>query len=185
MTMLPRYSTMLLTDIYSSPEEFVEEYQSNGIPETISVDKVQLLFYLLFARYGNNPIANFSIEQFKARLWSTVFQYGPTWEKRLELQQKIRNLTDDEILIGSKAIYNHAFNPSTEPGTGALEELPYINEQNATNYKRSKIEAYQMVWDALRTDVSELFLNQFKKLFRIVVSPERPTLYVEEEEDEE
>jgi hypothetical protein len=75
-------------------------------------------------------------------MFSVIFQYGPTWQKRLDIQAKIRGLTDSDILIGSKAIYNTALNPSTAPSTGSLEELTYINSQNTTNYKKSKLEAY-------------------------------------------
>lgn len=48
-------------------------------------------------------------------------------------------------MTGSKSIYNHAFNPSNEPSTASLDELDYINEQNTSNVKRSKIDAYGML----------------------------------------
>ena len=68
--------------------------------------------------------------------------YGPTWEKRLDIQEKLRNISDDELRLGSKAIYNHALNPSTAPSTQALEELSYINDQSTSNYRKSKMDAY-------------------------------------------
>ena len=70
-------------------------------------------------------------------------------------------LSDDEILIGSKAIYNHAFNPSVAPSTQNMTELPYINDQNTTNFKRSKLDAYTLLLELLETDVTEEFIDKY------------------------
>ena len=63
----------------------------------------------------------------------------------MDLQNKIRNLSEDEIRTGTKAIYNQALNPGTEPSTGSLEELTSISAQNTTGYKKSKLDAYMSV----------------------------------------
>lgn len=182
--MTPAYNTILFTQIYNEVETFIEDYKTNGLPTTITDESATTLFYLLFARYGNNPIANLDITQFKYKLFATVFQYGPTWEKRLDIQSKLRNLSEADLLAGSKAIYNHAYNPSTQPGTSSLEELSYINDQNTTNYKRNKLEAYTVLMGVLETDVSEEFINKFQPLFKQFVEDERPLLFITEEDDE-
>ena len=113
--------------------------------------------------------------------------YGPTWEKRLDIQQKLRNLTDSEIATGAKAVYNSALNPSTAPSTGSSDELPYINSQNTTNYKKSKMDAYAQLWDLLETDVTAEFINRFRVCFKQFVRPEKTWIYVtdlDEEDDE-
>ena len=121
--MIPQYSTVLFTDIYDNVDDFIADYKNessdfvNGIPNLISDTSAETLFYLLYGRYGNNPIANRDINQFKYKLFSVIFQYGPTWEKRLEVQAALRQLSLDDIRLGSKAIYNQALNPSTEPST--------------------------------------------------------------------
>lgn len=142
------------------------------------------LFYLLYAKYGNNPIANRDVNQFKYKVFSIIFQYGPTWSKRVEIQEKLRALSEDDLIKGSKAIYNSAQNPSTKPSTSSLEELEYINAQNTTNYKKSKMDAYTQLWDLLATDVTSEFLNKFKNLFKMFVLNERPLVYVTETEEE-
>lgn len=185
--MLPKYSTKIFTDIYDDAGTFVYYYKHSGIPTTISDSNCNTLYYLLYARYGNSPIANYDEEQFKYKVCAIIFQYGPTWEKRLAIQQNLRNLSEADLLAGSKAIYNHAFNPSGAPGTSTLEDLGYINDQNTTNYKKSKMEAYAQLWDLLDTDVTGEFLNRFKGCFKTFVAPEFPLLYVTpiEEEDED
>lgn len=183
MQMKPQYNTVLFNDVYEDVDTFLEDYQNNGINTTISNTSATTLFYLLFARYGNNPIANYDITQFKYKLFAIIFQYGPTWEKRLDIQTKIRGLSDEEIMFGGKAIYNHAYNPSSAPSTDTLEEINYINDQNTTKHKKSKLEAYSLLNDLLENDVTEFFLDKFKYLFKQFVAPENTLLYITEEEN--
>ena len=173
------YRTNTFQEIWDSADKFIDEYQNNGIAPTINQNSCRTLYYLLYAKYGNSPIASSDENRFKYGVWSTIFKYGPSWEKRLDIQEKLRNLSEDELLKGSKAIYNHAFNPGTAPATGTLEELPAINEQNSTNFKKSKLEAYAMLMQLLQTDVTEEFLAQFNSLFRVFLL-EDPLVYTTE-----
>lgn len=189
--MIPQYSTVLFTDIWDNVEDFKSDLQDSPFDGSIQdgsvtgqPDNVSLVFYLLYARYGNNPIANLDIEQWKFKIFSVIFQYGPSWEKRLDIQKKLRELSDADLLAGSKAIHNTALNPSTAPSTGSIDELTYINSQNTTNYKKSKMEAYAQLWELINTDVTEDFLNKFKKCFKIFVSSEQPLLYVSDNEED-
>lgn len=185
----PQYNTVLFTEVWDDVDEFLEDYQhvgEDGIPVTISTTNATTLFYLLYARYGNNPIANFDINQFKFKIFSIIFQYGPVWEKKLDIQTKVRGLTDADLLTGSKAIYNQALNPGTTPSTTTTEELTYINAQNTSNIKRGKLEAYELQWSMLDDTLTNNFLDKFSICFKKFVSPENPLLYITEEtEDEE
>ena len=193
--MLPEYSTILFTQVWDNAIDFVADYKLSGLYDatdashlnnSISDANANLLFYLLYARYGNSPLANRDVNQFQYKVFSIIFQYGPTWAKELEVQKKIRALSDDDIKLGSKAIYNQALNPQTEPSTAALEELTYINQQNTTNYKKSPLEGYAILMELLKQDVTEDFLKKFSVCFKKFVTPEKPLIYVtEEEEDEE
>lgn len=183
--MTKQYSTMLFSDIYPDVDEFIKDYDSVGIPTIINSASARTLFFLLYARYGNSPIANRDLNQFKYKLFSVIFQFGPTWEKKLDIQSKIRSLSEEDLMTGSKVINNHAFNPGNEPGTASLDELNYINEQNSQNYKKSKAEAYMTLWNMLAEDVTESFIDRFKVLFKLVVYPEDPLLYYDGEEEEE
>lgn len=171
------YRTKKFTDFYPMAQDFVNDYHINGIPTTITDDTATTLFYLLYARYGNSHIINSDENQFKYKLFSIVFQYGPTWEKRLDIQNKLRNLTEDELMRGTKAIYNTANNPGTDPSTGSLEELQYINSQNTTGYKKSKMDAYANLLALLDTDVTEDFIKKFGKLFITILEPREPLWY--------
>lgn len=174
------YRNLKFTDVWPDADSFMTDYGGNGITVTITDDSAMLLYYLLYARYGNSTIASADVNQFKYKVFSTVFMYGPTWEKRLEIQKAIRELSLEEVQKGGKAIYNTALNPNQAPTTDALEELNYINSQNTTNYKKSKVDAYAIIIGLLETDVTERFIAEFKKLFLTVVSPELPLWYVSE-----
>lgn len=137
------------------------------------------IYYLLYAKYGNSTIAGADENQWEYRLWAKIYQFGPTWWKRMQLQKDIRDLTTDELQTGGKVIYNHSYNPSTAPSTATLTELETIDDQNTSNYKKSKIEALTLQWQMLDDDVTGVFLEQFRKLFLTVVAPELPLIYPE------
>ena len=179
------YRTRKFTDIYEQVDQFIDDYNNNGINPTISDASITTLFYLLYARYGNSHIASSDETQFKYKLFSTIFMYGPTWEKRLEIQKKLREMDEDELRESAKAIYNHSFNPSTAPSTDTLDELTTINDQNVTKHKRSKTDAYALLLGLLETDVTNEFIDKFKKLFLTVVEPELPLWYVTELQGDE
>lgn len=176
------FRTRTFSQIWNNEEIFEEEYNNNGIPVSISTVSIKTLFYLLYARYGNSSVASSDETQFKYKVFSTIFMYGPAWEKRLDIQKKLLNLSEEEIMKGSTAIYNTALNPSSAPSTSTLEELPFISQQNATKYKKSKVDAYATLYSLIETDVTEQFIGRFKKLFITVVEPNSPLWYKTEEQ---
>lgn len=185
------YNTKTFADLYEDYDTFKEDHVDNaflpcvidhddGTEQSPKVSNLQILYYLAFSKFGNNPIANLDENQFKAKFEAVMWQYGPAWEKKLDIQKKVRELTADDLLTGAKAVHNHAFNPSTEPSTGSLEELTYINDQNTTQYKKSKMDAYGQLWGLIATDVTEEFLARFKPLFQKAINL-KPYLFESED----
>lgn len=195
------FRNITFTECWESYDEFLEDLKeceiplftegnpdaSPAVPDTwyIKEENIKTLFYLCYARYANSVIAASDINRFKYNFFSIVFCWGPTWEKKLEIQNKLRNMSDSELLISSKDIYNHAFNPSSAPSTSSLTEIEYINEQNTTNRVRSKLDAYDYLLSLLKNDVSGEFLDRFKKLFITIVMPEMPLWYSTINEEDE
>ena len=179
------YRQVKFTDVYPDVDTFLTEYNSNGIKTTISQESATTLYYLIYSRFGNSVIASSDTNRFKYDLFGTIFSYGPTWEKRLDIQEKLRNLTDDDLFAGATQIYNHAYNPGTAPSTNYIDELPAINEQNTSKHKKDKMSGYAMLMSLLETDVTERFLDKFKKLFLKIVQPERPLWYATETIDDD
>ena len=172
--------TLKFREVYNNVTDFYNDYTTMGIPTTITQTNLNTLFYLLYAKYGNSHFANEDLVQSKLKIFSTIFKYGPTWEKKLSIQADIRALTITELQEGAKQIVNHANNPNTAPSTSALEELEFIDEQHQTNYKRNKIDAYSSLWSMLATDVTEEFLSKFRNIFMFVTNEQDVYIYTEE-----
>lgn len=186
------YYTKTFTEIYDNVDKFIADYKNqnaefpNGIPATISDTNATTLFYMLYAKYGNSSITNMDENQFKYKLFTTIFEYGPTWEKRLSIQSRLRELTEDDILIGAKQLSQHAYNPSDEVNPNLNNgEINTTNEQTRIKYTRSILDGYANLITLLETDVTERFLAEFKKLFISVVMPSKPLWYATNIEEEE
>lgn len=148
----------------------------------ITDENAMILSNLLFAKYANNPIANGSEEQFKNKLYAIVFQFGPNWQKRLEVQKKIIELSDDDLIIGQKSIANRANNIGLDGTKAELEELNQVDDQTVNTIKRSKVEAYASLLSMLDDDFTELFIDRFKVLFNQFAMAQEVITFVTEEE---
>lgn len=176
------YRTRTFSQVFEEYSKFNEEWNRTIFSTEIETLPIELIFYLLYSRYGNSSIASSDENQFKYRLFSIMFQYGPTWKRELEIQKKVRALTEDELREGTRNTVNNAANPSTAPSTVDTEELPYVNQQNVSKVKRSKVDGYALVLSLLKDDVTEEFIRRFQKLFLNIVEPERPLWYATETE---
>lgn len=164
-----RYNDMFTTlnrrtfsDIFPTVDSFLKEYKTISIPQVLDETTVATIYWLLISKYANSSIMSSDENRFTYDLFSIVYAQGPVWAKKVDLQQKLSKLTDEEIRAGSFARYNHAYNPSTEPTT---EELDEINEQNTTKYTKDKVTAYSNLNALLVNDVTGPFLQKFRKLF--------------------
>lgn len=180
--------TLTYSEIWSKYTDFKADYDALivGFAENTSpvlTTSLQTIYYLLYAKYGNNPIANSDISQFKMKIISIIYAYGPTWEKKQSIQKTLRSLTEAELLLGAKQIYNHALNPSSEPTTSALTELEYINDQNTANYQKSKMEAYSILWNLLNAEPTRDFIDKFKKCFAVFVDKMRTAFYIDNDNE--
>lgn len=180
------YNTKTFSQVWDEVDKFKEDWEGTIFDreETSDVD-LDLFYYLMYARFGNNPIANLDVNQWKYKVFATLFKYGPTWAKRLEIQKKLRGLTDAELVTGETLISNAAENPNTVPGTNTDEELTYINAQRVSKNKRTKLSAYSNLLDLLENDVTEEFLYKFDSLFKAFYLPENPLLYETDTSNEE
>lgn len=185
-TLYGSYRGRTFSDIYPSAKDFIDDYETVGIPPTLTAnDKLNPLtiYYLLYANYGNSVVASSDENRFKYKLFSIIWQYGPVLNKRRDIQQKLITLSEKDIMQGSVQVYNNAQNPATEPSTDDDEYLAYINQQNVAKNKKGKLEAYALLDSLLKQDVTQEFLNRFKPLFLNIVQPELPLWYESEDEN--
>lgn len=181
------YRTRTFSEIFDSYETFIQQWDSLPFKEAVAADQInmELLYYVLMAKYANSHIASLDENRFIFQTFSIIFQYGPYWAKDLKTQKEIRALNLDEFRTGNLNIVNNAMNPSTEPNTLDTVELPFVNNQNVSKTKRSMADGYALMYSLLKEDVTDKFINRFKSLFLTIVAPERPLWFVTDISDEE
>ena len=186
-TLYGNYRTRTLTEIWKDVTSFKADweyspfYKSDLLPD----GGAETIYYLLYSKYANSHIANSDENQWKYRLMSRIWQYAPTWFKKLEIQDKLRALTETDILEGTRIINDRAYNPSTIPeGPNVVNgEIESINQQIRTKRKLSKIDAYSKLWSLLKPDVTSEFLDRFKDMFIVIAEPSGPLWYVSDDEE--
>lgn len=182
------YRTRKFTDIWQDYDSFKAEWEDSPFYTEgyIAPTDLTVIYYLFYSRFGNSHIANNDETQWKYRFMSMIWAYAPTYLKKLDIQAKLRALTEAELIEGTKKIDDHAFNPSTIPsGPNVVDgEIQSVNEQVKSKLKRSKTEAYSSLIPFLKDDIVDIFLSKFKVLFLTVVEPQEPLWYVTDEEDD-
>lgn len=152
-SMIPQYDTKLMTEVWDNVNDFCYDYQHVGIPTTISVENAATLYYLLYARYGNTPIANYDINQWKYKMFSVIFQYGPTWEKRLSVQKTLRDMQLSDLLDNgsirelyesdeSSSTTGSFSNSSESESTGGTTSTGTVNVKTDNDVEDIKNHAY-------------------------------------------
>lgn len=176
------YRTNRFCEIFPDKESFRQEYLNVDLGGFTKDDTINKLYVLLYARHGNDAIISSDENRFKYALFSIVYEYGPDFEKRKEIHDRIRALSDEEIERGTTAIYNVGQNPSTSPGTQEFEQLKKIDQQSATGYKLPKIDYLLKQEEALKAGYIDVFLKRFDKLFNPFPA-EYPLIYHVEGEE--
>lgn len=180
------YLTMTFNDIYPSYEEFNADftaYSSLGLDPKIDSSLIMTTYYMISAKYGNSHIRNTDLTQFKLKLFTTIFQYAPSWAKSLTIQETLRSLTDEDLMIGNSTINNHSYNPGTAPTTATINELTTIDDQYVSKQKRGKVESLAAQLSLLEKDVTQPYLDKFKPLFDPIAAPNSPLYYITPEEN--
>ena len=173
---MPKFS-----DVWCSAEDFMKDINAQPIitPSDYKEGDLERIFYLLYAKYGNSTIAANDVNRFKFGVYMIIYSSAMQWLKKMEVQKRLYSMQEEEMLKGSRQIYNTAQNPSVDPGTSAESELPYIDGQNVSINKRGVLEGYGVLMSLLRLDVTADFLNKFKPLFLTVVYPEDELTYMQ------
>ena len=187
--LLESSGNMTFSDVFPDSEVFRaywEEtpFKRTSIASLFDNSTLELIYILLYNRYGNSQIINDSVNQFKSKLMGIIWTSGPKWIQKVKIQEKLATLGLDEnseIFKGSTAIYNHAMHPETEPATTTDEELSYINDQNVTKYKKSKLEGLALLNESLADAYTDEFINKFRKLFKMFIWRSRTGVFIEEE----
>ena len=181
---------MTFSDVFSTSDTFISYFKSTpfnstSITSLFDDSTLELIYLLLYNRYGNSQIINDSVNQFKSKVAGIIWAYAPKWIQTRKIQEELAKISlesNSDIYKGSSAIYNHAMHPENEPSTGTDEELSYINDQNVTKYKKSKLEGLIILSETLKDNYTNDFINKFRKLFKMFIWKNRGATFITEEE---
>ena len=176
------FETSYFSDIYPDLETFEADFELFKDSLAFYGDfkapsMVSKIYFMLASEYAYSHHIG-ARDQWKAMLWARIFEYGPYLEKDLEMQKEVLKLDINDLREGTKAIYNSALNPGTYPSTNSLQELDYINQQNTTNYKKSKAEAILVLKEIMNKNLIKEFLGRFKNLFIGICYPNYSRYYI-------
>lgn len=184
------FDNITFSELWETSDSFVQTYKEVGFPqdeEQLNDDTLKLIYLLLVGRFADSTIKPFNtFGAFQVRFMSRVWQHAPAWKKNLDIQKKLRSMSledNSEIYKGSSAIYNSAMNPNTQPNTGTDTELNFINNQNVTKHKKSKLEGLAILSDLLKNDVTEQFLRRFDDFFKTIIYTGKEYFYISERGD--
>ena len=183
LNLFQKFNNITFSKLWETAEDFIDSYNTTGLPKEPYIDNetLGLVWTLLIGRFADSIIRPYNTYgAFIVRFMSKVWQYAPTWKKRLDIQNKLRGLSledDSDIYKGSSAIYNSAMNPGTQPSTGTTDELNFINSQNTTKHKKSKLAGLALLSDLLVNDVTEAFLRRFDEFFKKIIYTGNTYLY--------
>ena len=170
---------------YTDYQYFEWFYNNCGVPSRLLTGPdyikygLDAIYFILTSRFANDHIKISDEQRFKLEVCSRIMQYGPQWQRLMALQDKLLNLSDDDLINGHTTIYNHAMHPDTDPTTQTLDELEYIDDQNVTKFKRDGIDAFSRLMPWLEDKATADFLRHFENLF-VVVAYGRQDIYVSE-----
>lgn len=127
-----RYRNPKFTDVYDNAEDFLADYKDVGIPTSISDESATTLYFLLYGKYGNSTISASDLTRFKYRLFSIIWQHGPTWEKKLDIQKLVRAWTENEVTLSETFSSDSSHNIDTTGSTTDTTEGETSNTSKVT-----------------------------------------------------
>jgi len=123
------------------------------------------LYNLFLDKYVNCSIAYDTKEVFKHRFKMILVDNLNEYVRRKAIIDKLYSLTDDELIVMNEYIRNYANNPNISV-TDVFEELPYITQQENSQQRLSKLDAYASYLNFILPYGNKEFLNKFDKLFK-------------------
>jgi len=189
MSYYGNFRTRTFANIFPDYTTFNTWHTGCGVPQNLLTGtnyanyNLSAIYFLLISYYANSHIKSADENRFKLQMSAIIYECAPQWQREMYLQNKILTLTDDEVLSGSKAIYNHAQHPDTSPITTSTTALDYIDDQNVTNYQKDKLKGYVDSSSYFDTRICKRFVDRFKPLFLSVLYTDEPVLYTTEGEN--
>lgn len=167
-------ATSRFTEVFTSVDTFITSFRESPLNDANLTDEtLKKVFYELVARYGDSYFKSTNDYRNKLKTFSILANEGVVYQKKLEIQKNLINLTLQELMDDGVSISNYAENPGDEATTtiDAYEGedfLKYVNNQSVNKAKSNKLNAYKSQLYAIR-DVTTAFIERFADLFESIL----------------
>lgn len=163
--------TKTFIEVFPTETDFINNFTKSVYSKYLTDETFLAITYdILLANYKNSKIAAIDTDSFKRKINFILFSKGPACLKKLEIQEKVLALTEDDIRTGTVGKFTHGYNPSDVPGTANSDtEIETVNEQSLNKYTKSKLDGYNGLLELIKTDIMTTFINNFRKLFMTVI----------------
>ena len=167
-------ATSRFTEVFTSVDTFITSFRESPLNDANLTDEtLKKVFYELVARYGDSYFKSTNDYRNKLKTFSILSNEGVVYQKKLEIQKNLINLTLQELMDDGVSISNYAENPGDEATTtiDAYEGedfLKYVNNQSVNKAKSNKLNAYKSQLYAIR-DVTTAFIERFSELFETIL----------------
>ncbi|MBR5022273.1 MAG: hypothetical protein IKY18_03615 [Oscillospiraceae bacterium] len=139
----------------------------------------ETIYTLLMAEYKNSHVLSSDPTRFVLKCAALMYQYAPEYQREMEIQDKLRNMTQDELMSGAEIIANEAMHPAKTVDVSAHEKITTINGQRTSWTQKDKATAYAELYALLDADITTRFVARFRRLFLVNVTPNEPLFYPE------
>lgn len=172
------YGAPTFTEVWENYEDFLSDIEGPfTFFDVLSPEDYQIIYYLLYAKYGDRETLQDDLTRWKTKLFSIIYQYGPAWKKEVNIQKSLLELTDTEIQQGSKQIYNRSQAPGEVIDVTNDALIDTVNEQNTSTNQRGKLEGYSALLSLIDTDITNKFIKRFDYLFNPILMNGNITTY--------
>lgn len=175
------HNTRLFKNIFPDYQSFVDWYKTTPLCDGENDIPSERTFTIIAYEYNDSHSA-FSIESFKEHFANDLYTFYKEFEETTKAITELMKLTDDDIAIADKTIFNTANIPETESSTD-IEEVDFVSSQQKTINKKGLLQVKKEQLSNKRTYTVRAFLNKFRHLFIKILSSAYIHVYTEEQED--
>lgn len=152
--------TLKFNEIYNDYTDFSNDSKIYLAENYISEDDLELLYVLFYNQFAEQSIKFLDPILWKRRFWTKLAFKAKTLLKKRDLMDKLRELTEDEMLDKGVSVVNQAMNPNTKPGE-PFQVLDFVTTQTSAKNLNPKIVALLQQYQSM----DDGFWNQFFKEF--------------------
>lgn len=152
--------TLKFNEIYNDYTDFSNDSKIYLAENYISNDDLELLYVLFYNQFAEQSIKFLDPILWKRRFWTKLAFKAKTLLKKRDLMDKLRELTEDEMLDKGVSVVNQAMNPNTKPGE-PFQVLDFVTTQTSAKNLNPKIVALLQQYQSM----DDGFWNQFFKEF--------------------